>query len=240
MSRKPLKHSERKKINALGRRERRINHIESMEYYLIVCEGEKTEPGYFEEIKDLINDQYENRVSVQRIMIDIRGEGTNTLSLLARAKHYVKELRDQVTQVWLVYDKDDFPPDRFDTTQYEIDRLSEEGEVKFRVAWSNQCIEYWFLLHFENLQTDITREIYLRKLDEHFKRLGLGGYGKNRADLFSILTNHGNINLAIRWAKQRMDEHAGKTPSLSVPATRVHELVEELMRYVSEDNEVKR
>ena len=93
------------------------------------------------------------------------------------------------------------------------------------------------MLHFENLQTDITREEYLRKLDEHFKRLGLGGYWKNRADLFRVLTKYGNLNLAIRWAKQRMDEHTGKTPSQSVPATRVYELVEELRRYISEDNE---
>ena len=93
-----------------------------------------------------------------------------------------------------------------------------------------------FLLYFENLQSNITREDYLRKLDEHFKKLGLGGYRKNRPDLFSVLTKHGNLNLATRWAKKRMDEHAGKTPSQSVPATRVHVLVLELMRYISEDN----
>jgi hypothetical protein len=239
MSRKPLKHSERKKVNALGRKERRLNHVEPLEYYLIVCEGEKTEPEYFEEIKKLINDRYAHRVEVERIAIDIRGEATNTLFLLERAKQYVDELRGQITQVWLVYDKDDFPPDRFDTTQYEAERLSNESEIKFHVAWSNQCIEYWFLLHFENLQSDIKREDYLRKLDEHFKRLGLGGYRKNRSDLFGVLMNHGNLKLAIRWANQRMDEHTGKTPSQSVPATRVHELVLELIRYISEDNEVK-
>lgn len=35
--------------NSLGRRSRRINYVEPLEYYLIVCEGEKTEPGYFME-----------------------------------------------------------------------------------------------------------------------------------------------------------------------------------------------
>lgn len=152
--------------------------------------------------------------------------------LLERVKQYVNDLRGQITQVWLVYDKDDFPPDRFDTTQYETERLSNEGEIGFHVAWSNQCIEYWFLLHFENLQSDIKREDYLRKLDEHFKRLGLGGYRKNRSDLFNVLMDHGNFKLAIRWAEQRMKEHTGKTPSKSAPATRVYELVLELMRYI--------
>lgn len=232
MSKKPPKHSELKKVNALGRKERRVDYVEPLEYYLIVCEGEKTEPNYFNEIKNLINAQYPHRVEIKQIEIDIRGEGINTLSLLERAKRYIDELRGQVTQVWLVYDKDDFPPDRFDTTQYEAERRSQDGEVSFNVAWSNQCIEYWFLLHFEYLQADIQRDEYIRKLDKYFKDLGVGGYRKNRRDIFSILSRHGNLELAIRWAKKSMDEHVGKTPSQSAPATRVHELVGELLRYI--------
>jgi len=232
MSKKPPKHSELKKVNALGRKERRVSYIEPLEYYLIVCEGGKTEPNYFIEIKNLINDQYAHRVEVKQVEIDIRGEGTNTLSLLERAKQYIDELRGQVTQVWLVYDKDDFPPDRFDTTQYEAERLSRDGDVSFNVAWSNQCIEYWFLLHFEYLQADIQRDQYIRKLDKYFKDLGLDGYQKHRSDIFSILKTHGNLNLAIRWAKKRMNECVGKTPSQSAPATRVHELVVKLLRYI--------
>jgi hypothetical protein len=176
MSGKPFRQKGLKEVNSLGRKERRINHIEPLEYYLIVCEGTKTEPKYFEAIKNLINAQYDHRVEVKRVVIDIRGEATNTLFLLERAKQYIDELKGQVTQVWLVYDEDDFPPDRFDTTQYEAERLSGEGEIKFCVAWSNRCIEYWFLLYFENLQSNIQREGYLRKLDEHFKKFGLGGY----------------------------------------------------------------
>lgn len=236
MSKKPPKHSELKKVNALGRKERRINYVEPLEYYLIVCEGQQTEPNYFEEIKNLINAQYAHRVEVKQIEIDIRGESTNTLFLLERAKQHIDELWGQVTQVWLVYDKDDFPKDRFDTTQYEAERLSKDGDVSFNVAWSNQCIEYWFLLHFEYLQADIRREDYIRKLDKYFEELGLGAYRKNRPDIFSLLSKHGNLNLAIRWAKQRMDKHAGQTPSQSAPATRVHELVMELLRYIHQYN----
>jgi hypothetical protein len=231
MSGKSFRQKGLEKVNPLGRKERRIKHIEPLEYYLIVCEGQKTEPQYFEAIKNLINAQYNHRIEVKQVVIDIRGEATNTLFLLERAKQYIDELKGQVTRVWLVYDKDDFPPDRFDTTQYEAERLSDD-EIMFSVAWSNQCIEYWFLLHFENLQSNIKREEYLRKLDKHFKNNGLGRYQKNRSDLFKILREYGDLKLAIRWAKQRMADHDGKTPSQSVPATRVHELIEELLRYI--------
>lgn len=213
MSKKPAKHSELKKINTLGRKERRINHIDPLEYYLIVCEGKKTEPKYFEEIKKLINTQNDHRVEVKHIQIQVRGEGTNTLFLLERAKQYIVELRDQVTQVWLVYDKDDFPPDRFDTTQYEAERLSKEGgDVKYNVAWSNQCIEYWFLLHFENLQSNINRDQYIHKLNDHYKRVGLGEYHKNIANIFSLLRKYGNLDLAIRYAKREWKNMPGKRP----------------------------
>jgi hypothetical protein len=64
MSRKPPKHSDLKNVNVLGRKARRTEHLEPFEYYLIVCEGKKTEPQYFEEIQQLINVHYKNRVKV--------------------------------------------------------------------------------------------------------------------------------------------------------------------------------
>ena len=44
------------------------------------------------------------------------------------------------SQVWVVFDKDDF--DDFD----EAVALAEK--YGFKVAWSNQSFEYWLYLHF--------------------------------------------------------------------------------------------
>ncbi|WP_304969408.1 RloB family protein, partial [Romboutsia ilealis] len=46
-----------------------------------------------------------------------------------------------------MYDKDDFPLDNFDNTQYSAEKRKEIR--KYRVAWSNECIELWFVLHFQ-------------------------------------------------------------------------------------------
>lgn len=234
MSRKPLKHSEVK--NVLGRKQRKTNYIEPLEYYLIVCEGKKTEPNYFEEIKKIIDMQYQDRVAIKEINIQIEGEATNTLFLLDKAKKYVAELKGQVTQVWLVYDKDDFPLDRFDTTYFEAERLSRDSDIQYHAAWSNQCVEYWFLLHFENLQSDINRDLYIEKLNNYFIRAGVGEYKKKRTDIFTTLCKIGNVDHAIRYAKRRMKEHIGKTPSQSVPATRIYEIIEELFKYFPKQN----
>jgi hypothetical protein len=74
------------------------------------------------------NAHYKHRVEVK---IDIRPEATNTTFLLERARKYVAELRGQVTQVWLVYDKDDFPLDRFDTTQQAADEFTKNNDEPF-------------------------------------------------------------------------------------------------------------
>ena len=66
---------------------------------LIVCEGENTEPSYF------------NQFKLKTAVIRTVGEGYNTISLVKRAKKLSDE-RDY-DQVWCVFDKDDFPDNDF-------------------------------------------------------------------------------------------------------------------------------
>lgn len=56
------------------------------------------------------------------------------------------DIKRSQEDVWLMYDKDDFPLDDFDNTQYSA--LSRKDIRKYKVAWSNECIELWFVLHF--------------------------------------------------------------------------------------------
>lgn len=59
----------------------------------------------------------------------------------------------QARVVWLMYDKDDFPLDNFDNTQH-----SAEGKIdsrQYKVAWSNESLELWFVLHFQDLTANV-------------------------------------------------------------------------------------
>ena len=80
MSLKPPKKSDLEKTWMQARLERTIKI--SPEYHLIVTEGTKTEPPYFEAIQRTINEQYRGR-----IQLDVSGEGTNTVFLFDRAKY---------------------------------------------------------------------------------------------------------------------------------------------------------
>ena len=78
MSLKPPKASDMNK-NWMTKRRNRAIKIKP-EYHLIVTEGEKTEPLYFEQIKQIINNAYGNRIQIK-----VEGEGKNTLQLFDAA-----------------------------------------------------------------------------------------------------------------------------------------------------------
>ena len=49
--------------------------------YLIVCEGKKTEPNYFNGLKKKINEKYGNKVDVLIPNIEVKGTGRNTTEM---------------------------------------------------------------------------------------------------------------------------------------------------------------
>lgn len=96
MSLKPLKKSDLEKDWMKTRRDKAIRI--QPEYHLIVTEGTKTEPQYFQAVRDIINRQYRGK-----IQLDIFGEGDNTLSLFEKAKSRVSQNANGYKHVWIVY-----------------------------------------------------------------------------------------------------------------------------------------
>lgn len=226
MSLHPLKKTDMDK----GWMQKRLDRSKRIqpEYHLIVTEGTKTEPEYFNAIKELINQRYS-----ERIHLEIQGKGENTVSLFESAKRLAEENPNGCKHVWVVYDKDDFPAEHFNLTEELCKNNSSSGRT-YHAVWSNQCIELWFLLHFDYLQSDITREEYYPKLNQRLKRLGKGDYRKNRNDMFSILRP--KIGTAISNAKRLYEEKQGLTPTEASPCTTVFQLIETLLPYIKEEN----
>ncbi len=196
------------------------------EYHLIVTEGTKTEPQYFQAIKDVINAKYRGK-----IQLDIYGEGDNTISLFEKARNRATS-SVVYKHVWVVFDIDDFPAERINRTA-ELCNEASNGETTYHAAWSNQCIELWYLLHFAYFQSDITRDNYWPKLTEHMKNYGFGTYTKNRTDMFEILRPY--MKIAIRNAKKLEELNDGRTPADAAPGTKVYELIEKLLPYLEEN-----
>ena len=170
MSLHPLKKSDMGK----GWMQRRVDRSKKIqpEYHLIVTEGTKTEPEYFNAIKELINQQYS-----ERIHLEIRGRGENTVTLFESAKQLAENDPNGCKHVWVVYDKDDFPAEHFNLTAELCQNNSFDGRT-YHAIWSNQCIELWFLLHFDYMQSDISRGEYFPKLNQRLRQLRKGDLRK--------------------------------------------------------------
>ncbi len=216
------------------KKKRRQEYLEMKRYrYYIFCEGQQTEPQYFAGFKKMIE---ENPVYKDMVLIEIEPCQAETMRVIGMAEDYVKENKIQRGQIWCVYDKDSFPAEHFNGVEERANSLNKVNpELQYYAAWSNECIEFWFLLHFAYYTANNHRTKYISFLNDRFKKLGIGKYQKNRNDIFMILLEYGNPKLAIRYAKKMIKTKEDKTPTEIAPGTKVYELVEELAKYLPEE-----
>jgi hypothetical protein len=220
------------------KRKRRQEYLERKEFrYYIFCEGEQTEPQYFSSFKKYIES---NPIYKNLVLIEIEPCGAETMRVISQAEEFVRKNKVKKGQIWCLYDKDSFPAERFNGVHDRavfLNRLN--SDLQYHAAWSNECIEYWFLLHFSYYTSNNYRSKYIEFLNSKFAELKLNKYAKNMDNIFDILLQYGNPKLAIRYAKRIIEENKGKTPAMIAPGTKVYELVEELAKYLPEDIKVK-
>ena len=200
--------------------------------YLIVTEGERTEPLYLRGLQKEITEKIGGVINVvERPMIDVHGVGCSTGSLLQVTEQMVREAKILYQNVWVVFDKDDFQD--FDTT------IAEAMEKGYHVAWSNQAFEYWLYLHFHYSDSALHRHEWNKKLNEIFAEydIGNGKYEKNYEEIYDMVNTYGGVATAIKNAKRRMVSFDIKRskPSEYDPGTTVYMLVEELKKYIDSD-----
>jgi hypothetical protein len=233
----PKKAGMEKKSSKLDWKKKRLQeHLEMKQYrYYIFCEGQQTEPLYFTGFKKMIE---ENPIYKEMVLVEIEPCQAETMRVIGMAEEYVKENKIDKGQIWCVYDKDSFPANRFNGVVERAENLNKENpNLQYHTAWSNECIEFWFLLHFAYYTANNHRSEYIMFLNDKFKELGIGKYQKNMTDIFNILMKKGSPKLAIRYAKRIIKDGQGRTPSEIAPGTKVYELVEELVKYLPEEEQ---
>lgn len=216
------------------KKKRRKEHLEQKKYrYFIFCEGEQTEPQYFAGFKRLIED---NPIYRDMVLIEIEPCAAETMRVIGKAEKYMEENKINKGMVWCVYDKDSFPANDFNRVNDRAEALNKKNsDLQYQTAWSNECIEFWFLLHFAYYTSNNHRQEYITFLNEKFRQAGALKYQKNMKDIFRILMEKGNPKMAARYAKRIIEEQAGRTPAETAPGTTVYKLVEELAKYLPEE-----
>jgi RloB-like protein len=205
-----------------GYSNRKINALETIPKFVIVCEGEKTEPNYFRKFP------VPTRPKV--VDVDIRGVGRTTLSLVEAASRLKEELGLKFDidgykdQVWCVFDRD-FKQENFNTQNFNA-AITLARKQKFGIAYSNDAFELWYILHFEYYESETHRQEYTKKLET---RLG-HRYEKNSETMYDELRD--KQSTAIKYAKKILEKHDPGMTGTHNPSTTVHLLVEELNKFI--------
>jgi hypothetical protein len=190
------------------------------ESILIVCEGTKTEPNYFETLC--------RELGLGTVNVEIVGEGAGIVRVVDETIRRVNERaaeaeessqRAPFDEAWCVVDTER----RNDNRSWDrgVGRATAKG---LRLAWSNPCFEYWLLLHFELIGQSFNGYSAIRPaVRRHIRH-----YEKS-ADYFEQLAPR--VPTAIEHSKRihrAQWQHTPK-PIDCNPATTVHELVERLL-----------
>jgi len=226
MARKIKIPNEHLKRFARAEKKRKHDVRSKRRYYLIVCEGSKTEPNYFEGLKQDLP-----KGILTAFQIDIEGTGRNTMSLIDEAIRlkgvYEKQTSRPIDKLWTVFDRDSFSANDFNNAVIRCKNANPE----IGCAWSNEAFELWYLLHFHYYNNGMSRRDYQRLIEENLKPLVGEGYEyqKNSTKMYIILKEHGSLENAIRNAERLAQDFEGREDYSNLnPGTMVHKLVEEL------------
>jgi len=199
--------------------------IEKKKTFLIICEGENTEPLYFEGFP-----------VPSKAVITMGGKNTkNKLVEFALEQQKKPEHKDR--EIWCVFDMD-IKPDEGATQPADFNSAIIRAEAAgLQVAWSNDAFELWFILHYQDLTAALTRhELYpiLKekwKLDSFHKTAKTENYCMEHYDRH--LADGAVQELAIRRARNLHKRHEGaRNYADQCPCTTVYKLVEELNKNI--------
>lgn len=117
----------------------------------IACEGTNTEPLYFENIKEIEeeDDDYPFSITIYPDRECDENPKTDALGLV----NVAIESKNEFDEVWVVFDKDGY------TKHKEAFQLAVENNVK--IAFSSIAFEMWVLLHFERNNTAYAKSSHI-------------------------------------------------------------------------------
>ena len=219
--------------------EGRKQRMEAIRYereteWLIVCEGEKTEPNYFNGLVEYFNQNSSSQVAIRAV-----GQGRNTTDLVEHLEDYFAFMdrllgRSLIPyeKVILVFDKDSFSSEQFNSAVYRA-KKENPGCI---VAWSNESFELWLLLHYDYIDSALSRYDYNQKLTKLFREKGIcdktQSYEKNwksNIKLFdAIIKSGGSVERAVANAEKLIKDKDLSNPAKINPATMVCEAVKAL------------
>ncbi len=207
-----------------------VNYLEDdilpAKKFLLVCEGANTEKYYFEAFP----------VATKTVEV-LGGYGGSKMYLVDKAKAFADDEKYAGYEVWCVFDFDVKYGHPNQKQDYD-NAIAEALRVGFRVAFSNDCFELWFLLHDRLINGQHHRTEYYEMLTDlwraHLNNHSYESSGKEASACEGLYKRlESSQSQAINFAKRLHSQQAAGIPYHQMnPCTTVYELVEELNKYL--------
>lgn len=207
-------------IRRYARKEKRRKPRNIVVRILIVCEGEKTEPNYFNAFRE---------INQGTTIIEVEGCGMNASSVVKKAIELSEGSEQEYDRVWAVFDKDSFFSQRFN------EAIAKALQAGIDCAWSNEAFELWFLYHFQYVDTEMHRTQYADAISKAVNKSGKYKgkipyqYQKNASDNYRIMTECGSQEDALRNAERATANFSDENYAAHNPCTMVYKLVRQLI-----------
>lgn len=188
--------------------------------FLIICEGENTEPEYFKAIP------------AENTSIKIIGLGSSRTTLVECAFNISQEEDYQGMEVWCVFDMD-YKGDNANIKADFNEAVELAKKYDFYTAYSNDAFELWLVLHYKIIEGEFLRFDYYRMLSE----LWDVNYEKTSKKLSFCKTIYERLekddrasqNVAIERAKKLYEDQSDLAYCDQNPCTKVFILVEKIL-----------
>lgn len=176
---------------------------------LIVSEGVRTEPDYF---NGLARAERRSNITVHSMALTVVGTGRDPRRVVAEAKRQAQLAgADPFDSVWAVVDVD-----QHSNLQ---DAIIDAKACGVRVVISNPCFEVWLLMHFEQVTAFQDAKQLARRLSRH----GL--------ETKALPATFPYTNRAIAQQRARIcDPHSARNRVGPNPSTAAHLVVEDIIR----------
>ncbi|MBK1989650.1 RloB domain-containing protein [Sphaerospermopsis aphanizomenoides BCCUSP55] len=130
---------------------------------LIACEGSKTEPIYFNSIR---NDLRSPTLEIIVLPHQKKTDPGNIIERLIEERQQMKNEKRWTTNdaAWAVFDGDEHIERSKENWQKAINRANSQ---KINLAITNPCFELWYLIHFQDHLSQINRDKLINLLNKH-------------------------------------------------------------------------
>jgi hypothetical protein len=180
------------------------------ERLLIVCEGKKTEPLYFEDVR------IQGRVPSAHIKIVHSELGTEPIQVVESAEAEFYNAERRFDRVFAVFDRDEHltyePALKKAVALDQQLRNDEKRRIHFTAVPSVPNFEIWLLLHFEDIQAFGHRSEMITRLRQH-----IPDYEKGLRGIYALTEEHLPVatERAVRL-RARFDALPGDDPFTAV------------------------